>query len=89
MSNTPLRNRICDRHPAITFDGRYRLLKDAERLRDTDETVCVSTLLSLAGDKWSSVMPEWKDDIDKKVAEILGPDSDDADAQERLFRRLI
>lgn len=72
-------------HPVVG-EG-YRLLTDGDRLQPGDQTACVSCLLRPAGDRWVSVMPDWEADIGKTVGDILGPDSPDADANERVFRR--
>jgi hypothetical protein len=79
-----LRDQINSRHPV--FGDSCRKVKDREKLESTDETACVSCLLSLEGDVWSKLDANdpW---IGKTVGEVLGPNSDDADASERVFRR--
>lgn len=81
-----LRKRINPTHPIIGHG--YRLLEDWERLALDDETACVTSLLSLQGDTWRPVL-SWVGNIycNMTVGEILGPDSPDADKDERLFRR--
>lgn len=73
-----LRHAIADNHPVIGSD--YRLVDD-DVLIAGDETACVSTLLSLNGDRWRPIPEEW---IGQTIDNVL---SADADADERLFRR--
>jgi hypothetical protein len=80
-----LRKQINPNH--IVFGEGYRMLNDDDTLEEGDQTACISSLLSFNGDKWVSVIPEWKDEIGKTIGEILGPNSLDADAGERVFRR--
>jgi hypothetical protein len=80
-----LRKRINPNHPV--FGEGYRMLNDDDTLEEGDETHTVSCLLSLNGGRWVSVIPEWKEDIGKTIGEILGPNSLDADSNERIFRR--
>lgn len=77
------RKQIAADHPAI--GQGFRLLDDHELLEPTDETACVSTLLSLAGERWVSIQ-QWGEDLGKPVSQALARD---ADARERLFRRQI
>lgn len=79
------RKRINPDHIVITGDY-WRLLKDNEILTENAQTALVSQLLSLDGAKWISVMPTWEQDIGKTVGEILGENSPDIDATDRLFR---
>lgn len=81
-----LRYRIQDDH--AIFGDDYYMLSDNETLRECDETGCVSTLLSLdCHEGWTPVMPVWKKEIGKKIADIVSDDSVDADVSERVFRR--
>ena len=92
MTDQALRHRISQNHLAITgTDGWWRLLGDDESLKAGDQTVCLSEILSLNGGQWRPVDREWADDIasGRIVGEILGPDSQDADRVERLFRRRL
>ena len=84
-----LKDRLSDLHPVVGDD--YHLLTGDQTLKETDETACVSCLLSIesVGGEWVSVIPMWKDDIGKKISEILNPDSEDADWTERVFRRKL
>ena len=85
---THLKDVIDLNHSVIREGGRYRLLKGNDILLPNDETGCVSYLLSIRPTQgWVSVMPEWTDDIGKRIDEILNKDSNDADWPERLFRR--
>lgn len=78
-----LRHKISSKH--VVFEGR-RKLQDTDTLQEFDETACVSCLLSLEGDVWRPVMPEWKNRLGKTIREICD-EGTDADGSERVFRR--
>lgn len=76
-------------HPAIGGYG-YRLLCRADRLAADDETACTSLLLSKhpgPNGGWLPVQPAWSGDIGETIAKVVGPESDDVDRNERIFRR--
>lgn len=83
MELNSLRLQISRTHP-IVGEG-YRLLDDHERVQLADETATVSTMLSLAGDKWS---PAIESEYGLTVGELCGDKSPYMDCQERIFRRL-
>lgn len=91
MQSVLPRHNIAPEHPAITFGDKYRLLRDDEHLKQGDETNCVSTLLSISPLPWVVIDKEWGNEISsmQPISQILGPDSLDADKNERLFRRKI
>lgn len=78
-----LRHRLSDSHPALQG---WKKLSDDDLLQDGDETSTVSTLLSLRGDRWYPVLPEWADCIGKTVRHAC-EETADADGHERVFRR--
>ncbi len=73
-----LRNEINANHPV--FGDGYRKLEDHETIEQGDQTACVSCLLSPEGDTWVEI-PEI---VGMTVLDSL---ADDADAEERVFRR--
>ncbi len=78
-----LRHAIASNHPVF---GNWIKLNDTDTLKPGDQTACASTLLTPEGDQWVDVLPVWKDDIGKTVAEVCDP-KQDMDADERVFRR--
>jgi hypothetical protein len=78
-----LRHQISSNHPVF---GGHRKLEDNDTLQEFDETACVSCLLSLDGDRWVSVLPEWQDRLGKTIREVCD-DGMSADGWERVFRR--
>lgn len=79
----PLRLRISRSHPIV--GEYYRLLDDHEYVQIGDETATVSTMLSLSGDSWGSVT---ENELGHTVGQLCGPNSEDADAHDRIYRRL-
>jgi hypothetical protein len=85
---TELRKRLNPKHPVVG-EG-YRLLEDCEALRPGDQTACVSCLINPEADQLEWVgIGGWADAVKMQtpIGVLLGPNSDDADARERVFRR--
>jgi hypothetical protein len=76
---------ISPSHPVIGAPF-YRKLEDDDILQESDETACVSCLLSESGEYWRSIMPDWADCVGTSVASALDKD---ADSRERIFRRKV
>ena len=76
---------ISPSHPVIGAPF-YRKLEDDDILQESDETACVSCLLSESGEYWRSIMPDWTDCVGISVASALDKD---ADSRERIFRRKV
>lgn len=79
-----LRNVISPSH--TVFGKDYVKLQDHMVLEPGDETACVSTLLSVEGEQWSSVDGWWPADMGLTVRAAC-EDHGDADGAERVFRR--
>ena len=81
-----LRHDIRPQHPV--FGEAWRKLSDHELLQDSDQSACVSVLLSLHGGRWVNVGEEFPHNVGKTVREACDLQQD-FDGYERVFRRRV
>ncbi len=80
-----LRHQLAMNHPVI--GAEFRLLTDDDVLLWDDETACVSTLLSIeCPEQWHALGDEWLSYYGMAIG-VVCDKTDDADGDERVFRR--